>query len=62
MAVDYRLLGHFEASLYMESALREAAVGIEARMGLLSDDEPCEPNAVHALHPAAQLWLAEDDR
>ena len=62
MAVDYRLLHRFEASRYMETALREAADGIAARRLLTPADEPDEPENVVALHPAPQLWLAEDDR
>ena len=31
MAVDYRLLHHFERRLSMETALREAAAGVAAR-------------------------------
>ena len=62
MAIDYRLLHRFEASWYMETALREAASGIAARRRLMPDDEGCEPATPFVLHPAPRLWLAEDDR
>jgi hypothetical protein len=61
MAVDYRLLHRFEASRYMETALREAAAGIAARRGH-TEEEPDESENVVALRAAPRLWLAEDDR
>jgi hypothetical protein len=62
MAVDYRLLQRFEASRYMETALREAAAGIAARRGLAPEEERDESENVVALRSAPRLWLAEDDR
>jgi hypothetical protein len=62
MAVDYRLLHRFEASRYMETALREAAAGIAARRRVTPEEELDEPANVVALRPATHLCLAEDDR
>jgi hypothetical protein len=62
MAVDYRLLHRFEASWYMEAALREAASGVAARRRPMPDDERCEPATLLVLRTVPPLWLAEDDR
>ena len=63
MAVDYRLLQRFEASWYMEAALREAARGVaERRRQLMMEEEPSERPTVLVPNRVLRLPLAEDDR
>jgi hypothetical protein len=62
VAVDYRLLQRFEASWYMETALREAAAGVSARRPRSFHDELGETAAPLVQQAAPRLSLAEDDR
>jgi hypothetical protein len=67
MAVDYRLLQHFEASWYMETALRQAATRVAAGRRRVFDNEYGEVVALTMVAPLVQRWapllsLAGDDR
>ena len=63
VTVDYRLLLRFQASRYLEAAIRVAADEVAARRRqLMLDEERPERSNVLALHPAPRLWLTDDDR